>query len=290
MKNNRNETLLFAVPNDTNEIIRNNINKIDNFMLKLNKYASFKSSDQNDSDKRKQNDSYKRKDDEYKIDNKDLKLLSKERFDYVIKFVNKQKYIIEKYKSSGYDVCEYNFKPFKQIIIGLGQESVRELSITLHWIYGIPYIPGQSIKGSVSNWIISEMGENIKQDHNFTEIFGDQDRRGNVIFLDSYPKDSNFNLKLDIFNPHYHDYYQAEKTPTTPPTDWQDPVPIFFLTVEKAIFNVSVIYLKKGIKEMKIANKNLEGWMSESFEYEGIGAKTALGYGTGSLIKQRSGE
>ena len=43
------------------------------------------------------------------------------------------------------------------MVVGLGGESVYETSITLHHIYGIPYIPASSIKGVVRSWIITEV-------------------------------------------------------------------------------------------------------------------------------------
>jgi CRISPR-associated protein Cmr6 len=49
-----------------------------------------------------------------------------------------------------------------RMIVGLGNKSVHETSMTLHHVYGIPYIPGSALKGVVRSWMI-------------TEIFGDLD-------------------------------------------------------------------------------------------------------------------
>ncbi|MEZ4851053.1 MAG: type III-B CRISPR module RAMP protein Cmr6 [Bacteroidia bacterium] len=43
-----------------------------------------------------------------------------------------------------------------RLIQGLGTASVYETSITLHHIYGIPYLPASAIKGVVRSWIITQ--------------------------------------------------------------------------------------------------------------------------------------
>ncbi|MDI3312520.1 MAG: type III-B CRISPR module RAMP protein Cmr6 [Thermoanaerobacterium sp.] len=246
------------VPADTRSCVKNFKGDIDNFNLLLNKYVEFDKSDD--------------------VVKGSLPESKKEEFDKSIQFVMKQRYILEKYKSCGYEVVSYEFKPYDKIVIGLGQESVREVSLTLHWIYGIPFIPGQAIKGVVSNWISSL--EDIKNDNNFIKIFGTEDENGKVVFLDSYPKNGKFSIKRDIMNPHYPEYYLQSKAPS----DWQNPNPVFFLTVERVIFNINLVYLESGIRDLKIKDKTLEECMIEAFSWNGIGAKTSIGYGKGELI------
>ena len=48
------------------------------------------------------------------------------------------------------------FKPEWRFIVGLGNESIYETSLTLHHTYGIPYIPGSAIKGVVRSWYIEK--------------------------------------------------------------------------------------------------------------------------------------
>ena len=50
------------------------------------------------------------------------------------------------------------------LIVGLGNESVYETSMTLHHVYGIPYIPASAIKGVVRNWIITEVFSDVSAD------------------------------------------------------------------------------------------------------------------------------
>jgi len=214
--------------------------------------------------------------------------------------------ITEKHKQSigklNIDRKSIILKPDWRLIVGLGNESVYETSMTLHHIYGIPYIPGSAIKGVVRSHIITEeFGEDENgsldlkcaenralDDQGFCDIFGcpkgsfyKESRQGNVIFFDALPL-SKPTIKPDIMNPHYGPYYSKGKTPA----DYQDPNPIFFLTVEDAEFEFIIGIKEKdntAIKKGKFGgNYPLEvgfEWMKKALNEHGIGAKTAVGYG-----------
>jgi CRISPR-associated protein Cmr6 len=103
------------------------------------------------------------------------------------------------------------------------------------------------------------------------EIFGTQKQQGKVIFFDAYPI-GEINLKIDVMNPHYPEYYSKGQAPT----DWQNPIPIKFLTVENTKFQ---FYLAvRGENSNKILEKTKELCL-EALKEHGIGAKTSLGYG-----------
>ncbi len=200
------------------------------------------------------------------------------------------------------------FTPNWRLIVGLGGESVYETSITLHHIYGFPYIPASSIKGVLRSFIIAEVFENHEgkaiADENFCDVFGcpaevsveidgkkkpftshdKEARRGQVTFFDAFPTKAP-TIKPDIMNPHYGDWYGNKKdnrgNPIAP-TDTQSPVPVFFLTVE------GTFQFLFGSKQMKIndplwKDKTLADWLKDALAEHGIGAKTAVGYGAGEL-------
>lgn len=48
-------------------------------------------------------------------------------------------------------------RPQWRFVLGLGGESVYETSMTLHHLYGIPYLPASSIKGVLRSWMISQI-------------------------------------------------------------------------------------------------------------------------------------
>ena len=175
-----------------------------------------------------------------------------------------------------------------RLIVGLGGEHVQETNMTLHHIYGIPYIPGSAVKGVLRHWWLQVLQQDknfLKQNPNFIKgndeidesvalkdsvflsIFGSQEQRGEVRFLDAYPEEVLF--ATDIMNPHFGDYYSGTK----PPTDNQRLVPINFLTVEKTTFRF--VFLAEEQEHLN----ELKDQFEKALEIKGVGAKTAVGYG-----------
>ena len=190
-----------------------------------------------------------------------------------LKFVNKRRYtVISEYEINGYKKEEIEKRCSWRLVVGHGASHPQEISMTLHHIYGIPYIPGGAVKGVTRHWIIlSKFGNNEKnaeQDEAFQKIFGTQKQQGNIIFMDALSINE-ANLKLDIMNPHYPDYYSNN----IPPADWQQPKPIKFLTVERTTFHF--VLLSKDECLIRTAKE----WLEDALKNFGIGAKTSLGYG-----------
>jgi CRISPR-associated protein Cmr6 len=201
-----------------------------------------------------------------------------------------------------------NFEKFEattswRLVIGLGASHPQETSMTLHHIYGIPYIPGSAIKGVTRHWAVLKFADNNRKDNeefedaikrvaealengddlgikvdeiNFKdliEIFGTQEKQGKVIFFDAYPVED-IELKIDVMTPHYLEYYSKGQ----PPADWQNPVPIEFLTVENTKFEFYLASINKDDSDKHLLNKARKLLLEALTKY-GIGAKTSLGYG-----------
>jgi CRISPR-associated protein Cmr6 len=106
-------------------------------------------------------------------------------------------------------------------------------------------------------------------------VFGSQGQSGAIIFLDAFPV-GNVMFTVDIMNPHYPKYYQG----TMPPNDCQDPTPIPFLTIENTAFDF-YLFLKERRgedAEKELLTKTTE-WLQAALQMNGIGAKSAVGYG-----------
>lgn len=143
------------------------------------------------------------------------------------------------------------FKPEWRLTLGLGGASVFNTDITLHHIYGVPYIPASSIKGVVRSWIIETVfdtdeakaikckafcdlfgcskehkihtkgkdGRTRKSKH--LSWYGEQHKaknidfyesKGKVTFFDALPTSSeDIHISMDIMNVHYKDYYDSTK-------------------------------------------------------------------------------
>jgi CRISPR-associated protein Cmr6 len=68
----------------------------------------------------------------------------------------------------------------------------------------------------------------------FRAIFGTTESAGRVVFFDAIPSSSELpTLEMDIMNPHYPDYYKEGSKEY--PTDWQSPIPVYFLTVATGV-------------------------------------------------------
>lgn len=151
-----------------------------------------------------------------------------------------------------------------RLTCGLGSSSVwAETGMTLHHIYGFPFIPGSSLKGLVRMVCEKTLGETEA-----SRLFGSQESSSLVDFFDAFPMESP-TIKADIMNPHYGDYYSKKESPG----DWLNPVPVNFLTVQGGKFRFPFVCKNSNDVERvkKLLLKGLEDY--------GIGGKTKVGYG-----------
>lgn len=198
----------------------------------------------------------------------------------------------------GCTIKSFDMKTDWRLAVGLGNESVYETSMTLHHIYGIPYIPGSAIKGATRNWVIMKFYKQIEEkallDKGFCNIFGSPkegitgEHKGGIIFFDSFPINIP-TVEPDIINSHYNPYYTDNK----PPADYYDPNINFFLTVTNTSFKFFI-----GVKNMdnrnisdgKFKDKNIlsatEELVRNMLLEHGLGAKTAVGYGYFEEVKK----
>ncbi len=183
-----------------------------------------------------------------------------------------------------------------QMVHGLGAPHVRETAITIHPVYGVPYLPASSIKGVVRNWALQaffqgrleqvEQARNTKTGNQhdaaavFDYFFGTQEGQGAAHFFDAYPSGEP-KLSPDVMTVHFKDYY----TGNNPPTDNQNTNPISFYTLAPVKFRFIFTLNKQSltIGENKLSEeqlvKLLTTWLEKALQEQGIGSKTRLGYG-----------
>lgn len=165
-------------------------------------------------------------------------------------------------------VC-WQGKTFSRLSIGFGDAGPLDTGLTLHRLYGIPYLPASAVKGACRAW--AQRTANADEAKACQRIFGDQSAGGEVYFYDAYPENNLF--ELDIINPHYGKYYESKKG-DVPPADYHSPVPILFLTVAPGV-SFRFVLACKDRALLDQANK----WLSAAMAQSGIGAKKSLGYG-----------
>lgn len=200
---------------------------------------------------------------------------------------NQQNYLLS-FPEQDYEVIELKASTKTPLITGIGQTHPNEVSMVFDYMLGIPYIPASSIKGLLRfTTVIKEITDNIEKYNNVKEgkiddesvaeiqyYFGGQSNEGSVVFLDAYPQNIP-NLHIDIMNPHYGEYYQDAK----PPADYLEPTPIKFLTVAPKTTFVFRAIINKHRKDYESLKQSIKKILEQALTKEGIGAKTALGYG-----------
>jgi len=172
--------------------------------------------------------------------------------------------------------------------------------------YGLPYLPGSSIKGVLrqavreliggkdSHWSTEKIypiseGENPPIHYSMLDVlFGleTEDRatehfRGVLTFHDTIPEIAGNKLSVEVMTPHQSHYYKDGLSPH----DSGKLIPIFFLALPpKSKFTFYVTCDKQRLQ--RIAPQLLDTWQPDltdafahAFDWLGFGAKTAVGYG-----------
>lgn len=161
--------------------------------------------------------------------------------------------------------CFAAFVTESRFVTGLGRSHPVENGFAWHPTFGVPFVPGSSIKGLVRARCRETQEERVDQ------LFGTSGREGAVIVLDALPLKPVM-LEADVLTPHY-----AGWTVDDPPGDWRSPGPVPFLVVaERTNFVFAFVPTKHGTsKQCEEALELLEGALGDL----GAGAKTASGYG-----------
>lgn len=183
-----------------------------------------------------------------------------------------------------------SFSVRNRLIIGLGGENVLETGLTLHRIYGVPYIPGTALKGLAAHYCHQILGK-ARGDPDYctggkyhAAIFGTTDDSGHFIFHDGLinPDCLTDCLHDDIMTPHHKGYYNPKDDDFTPPTDFDEPTPVLFLSVT-GVFHIMI--------SCDLMGNDAEKWtnlvftiLTRALAEHGIGGKTNAGYGRMDLI------
>jgi len=223
---------------------------------------------------------------------------------YQPELISKQLAILEQLKSQNNCIVSNTLKQHWRMTIGLGNASAYNNGFTFHPVFGIPYIPGQNVKGILRNWIIKECYNKeekaAEKDPDFCYFLGCSEksfdktaRFGKLHFFDSFPS-GEFDIVPDIMNPHYSEYYKDSNP--EPPHDAQKPKLIFFLSIINAEFTFSFSLQKRfddivkspkllkclkmeSIEKQLTASQLFNKILIEALEFKGIGAKNRVGYG-----------
>jgi len=181
------------------------------------------------------------------------------------------------------------YKTDGRTIIGLGQKGVIEAGITLERTWGVPILPGSSLKGvaaaTAHQLVESSSWRKAPKDgtpgESFAGLFGTTENRGKVIFHDAWwlpYSQSDRPLAQDIMTVHHPNYYQKKigDRDFQVPDGTDSPIPVSFITTNNGLPFVFCLEVVKGDEEwLERAWALLEKGLVEL----GVGAKTNSGYG-----------
>jgi CRISPR/Cas system CMR subunit Cmr6 (Cas7 group RAMP superfamily) len=179
-------------------------------------------------------------------------------------------------------------EPMWRLVVGHGEDSVHETSLTLSSSYGVPVLPGTALKG-----LAAAAARDVGWSELDSTLFGSprprpgqpsQAHRGSVLIWDALPTGTP-ELVLDVLTPHVKDYYDegnSKGTPATPPAEYHNPVPIRFLAVEHTTFRAYLIGPADDVA-------HCIGLVKAGLDEFGLGGKTAAGYGYCSVLEEAPG-
>jgi len=185
----------------------------------------------------------------------------------------------------------------ERLVSGLGRAHPVENGFAWHHALGVPCLPGSSIKGALRAWMhdwqAAGAPDTDREESELDRLLGAADRpgpgAGAVIVLDALPLES-VALEADVMTPHYGAWYQA-KAAEQPwaPGDWMSPNPAPFLTVAPgAAFLFGILPRVAGEQGARDDVRRAAELLAETLEWIGLGAKTAVGYGTLRCDPERS--
>jgi CRISPR-associated protein Cmr6 len=176
----------------------------------------------------------------------------------------------------------FDMKTATRLLIGRATPSVFEQGISIHPLWGLPFLPGSSVKGVTRHWAL-ETGQN---ETDIQTIFGpeplsehnDLAARGQVVFLDAVPL-QNRCLEKEVLTPHYPKYYRGD---ANLPSDTEKPDIFFLPAVKQDIpfrFALKLSMKNSETTEDKAILDLAEKWTQSALREFGIGSKTSSSYG-----------
>ena len=173
----------------------------------------------------------------------------------------------------------FTMKLMGRMMVNQAEGLFENAGLKLHRFFGYPIIPGSALKGIARHaawWQWSEkqsdeLAIEIASIFGFPtndasldkklEELGVKEQQGAVSFIDATPKTQDWKIAVDILTPHGG-------------CDTKNPIPVTFPTIEKgAIFSFTLVS-----KDELLRGKAVK-WLKIALEEDGVGSKTAAGYG-----------
>lgn len=222
--------------------------------------------------------------------------------------------IVDALSNAGVCFIGMKMKSDTPLLVGQSEgalASIFEVGTVFDMVYGLPFIPGSSIKGTVRSFVSSlckELGEGTRSkcDELVNHLFGPPEGGvGEVIFFDAYPvgvDDGVYSIiKPDIITPHY---YSGGK-PIRNELEVQ-PNPIKHVSISEGVHFGFIVAIRHSERRAFKTRKEIEelgeildlgnNWVTVlaslvagALRIEGVGSRTTKGYGMLNLIELKTG-
>ncbi len=188
--------------------------------------------------------------------------------------------------------CQTYTKTFttsERLITGFGMNHVLDNGFVWHPTLSVPYLPGSGVKGVIRAWVDPDKGWADKADKQQWDaarrLFGDAGDEGRpglgvgwLVVFDALPLGVP-TLEIDVMNVHHQKYYQEKYYQGgEPPSDYEDPVPVFFLAIAAGATFEFALVPRPGVGTPKDVEEGFK-LLNRALSVLGFGAKTAVGYG-----------
>ncbi|MGW5219897.1 type III-B CRISPR module RAMP protein Cmr6 [Nocardia sp. NPDC004085] len=185
----------------------------------------------------------------------------------------------------GEDIVQVQITPRWRVVVGHGETSAAETSLTMSPTYGFPLLPGSALKGLSASYLRGRTEEpGVEQ--RMRRVFGsprpDQTAvaagKGVVSWFDALPVGT-VRLVIDTLTPHVVPYYRDGHDTGAPhavPGEYDNPIPVRFLAVTAADKASGYRALLRGPTDEVLDAAAL---LCAAVDELGIGAKTSAGYG-----------
>lgn len=167
-----------------------------------------------------------------------------------------------------------------RLVVGLGTPSVIETGIRLNHTFGMPILPGSSLKGLASHYCAKVWGDENKEfqrEQGYHRLlFGTTEESGCICFHDAWyvPESAGSPLVNDVMTPHHPTWLEG----TIAPTDFDDPNPLPFLAVTGE-FLIAVSWCGPESDQAKAWTELTCELLVRALQDWGIGAKKSSDYG-----------
>ncbi|WP_029368619.1 type III-B CRISPR module RAMP protein Cmr6 [Saccharolobus islandicus] len=184
----------------------------------------------------------------------------------IVKYFANLKEILRSFK---YIIIDVEINTKTRTLVGVSTSLGRlifDSGISFDPYMNLPYIPASEIKGIVRSYIEDKLGEKEAE-----EIFGNEEREGNVNFTDAYPvKAENFLFVPDVITPHYNEKKSEADA---------EPKPAIHLTIApKVTFRFLIYYKREDVGKPICESLPL-------VIIRGLGARSSVGYSLFELSK-----